>query len=301
MKTIGKSVSFLIGCLAVTRAFALDLPAPTSFLDLPASTAHIADRYPATLQSAPEYILIQDLHRHPEVQQHIADILTQVQRQWGLHQVFVEGAFAEVHVSPTEKEIDMTGAELAATREPLHLQGIEDRDLYEEHLTVYERILERRELALGEIDRIQNIQKELQLPAVHPMVQQLERVRQLVQLKMTPRVYADYLSQKALSPHSAALTPVIADAERFYELTDARNDVFLRNAGRYAADAQGLRVLVVGGFHTEGLARRLRAQGHSYIVLAPTVTQGGYDKLYEKRMIDTVSALQISHPFINSR
>ena len=134
--------------------------------------------------------------------------------------------------------------------------------------------------------------------AAHPMSQQLERIRQLVQLKMTPRLYAEYLAQKALSPISSALTPVTEDAEQFYQMTDARNDVFLHNAERRMVGVQGPRVMVVGGFHTEGLAKRLRAQGHSYIVLAPTVTQGGYDTLYEKRMIDTVSALQISRPVV---
>ena len=132
------------------------------------------------------------------------------------------------------------------------------------------------------------------------MAEQLERIQQLIQLKMTPKAYAEYLTQKAFSPVTSALTPMIEEAELFYQLTEARNDVFLRNAKRLAAKDHSPQVMVVGGFHTEGLARRLRAQGHSYIVLAPTVTQGGYDKLYEKRMIDTVSALQVSEPLVDS-
>ncbi len=320
MKTVGNAA--LIGttlCIAVSTAFAMDTHSAVSALHIPAATAHVADAYPTHLPVAPEYVLIQDLHRHPEVQQHIADILLQVYRRWGVRQVLVEGAFSEVPIvnlgalSTDEREIDrtrelqsgqLTGAELAAemiaTREThpdqyLQLQGIEDPTMYAAHLEVYRVLLAQRSGVLAELGRIEVLQKEMQLPGDHPLVQQLQRVRDLIQLKMTPRTYAAYLAQKAFSPSSVLLTEALANAERFYQLTDERSDVFLRNADARAATQSGPRVMVVGGFHTEGLARRLREQGRSYVVLAPTVTRGGYENLYEKRMIETVSALQIAN------
>lgn len=72
----------------------------------------------------------------------------------------------------------------------------------------------------------------------------------------------------APSTHKAALQPV-----QLYGIEDAalyrRNRVLVTNALR-TNDA--VVVMVVGGYHTEGITQLLRAKGEGYVVIAPRVT-----------------------------
>jgi hypothetical protein len=65
-------------------------------LGVPENLAHVVDGLQIADYELPSYILIQDVHRHAEVQNEIAAILLYGRRQWHLRDVFIEGAFDEV-------------------------------------------------------------------------------------------------------------------------------------------------------------------------------------------------------------
>jgi len=61
----------------------------------------------------------------------------------------------------------------------------------------------------------------------------------------------------------------------FYELAEKREDYFLREIVRRAAEEKDERyVLVTGGFHKEGLAERFKREGISYIEITPRIKVG---------------------------
>src|SRR5437879_471149 len=70
-------------------------------LQIPASIATVTD---AEIhgRKLPEFVLIQDVHRHPEAQHHIADLIVQAHTAWKVGSVFIEGAFDKVNLSGLE-------------------------------------------------------------------------------------------------------------------------------------------------------------------------------------------------------
>ena len=80
-----------------------------SLLRVPDMLAHITDASEEAVASAvPEYILIQDVHRHPLVQSRIAALIEQGYDQWGVRKVFLEGAFTPLDMSLFHRVPDKT-------------------------------------------------------------------------------------------------------------------------------------------------------------------------------------------------
>ena len=144
-------------------------------LSIPGSLAYVTDAFfPHDPSAPPDYILIQDVHRHPEVQAHIADLILHGYEQWGVRKVFLEGAFTTLDLSvfhrvPNKtrplllerliRDGDISGPELAAVtvneREwcdppvsPFQLFGMEDPKLYRQNVRAYEVVIEKRSRAL---------------------------------------------------------------------------------------------------------------------------------------------------------
>src|SRR5262249_6635773 len=162
------------------------------------------------------FILIQDVHRHPQVQSAIASLIVQGYERWGVRKVFLEGAFTPVdltlfHRIPNQalallvqrlvRDGDLSGAELASVtimeREwrdppvsPFQLFGMEDPRLYRENVLAYQAVLDRRERALGELASIRRLQYSVSAPK--KLTEQLNRVEDLIRLKMTSAEYDDY-------------------------------------------------------------------------------------------------------------
>ena len=59
--------------------------------------AHVTDAQWPSEQTLPDFILIQDVHRHPQVQSQIASLIVHGYSAWGVKkQVFLEGAFTSL-------------------------------------------------------------------------------------------------------------------------------------------------------------------------------------------------------------
>jgi len=291
--------------LATSAIASGEFAATQKALGLPSSLATVVD---ANTTNLPQYILIQDIHRHPEVQDHIAAILLRGHSKWGLRSVFLEGAFSDIDPVPlasaagnraslTERirRGDLSGAEMAVAMAPhpgLQLKGLEAVDLYKANLAAWESMEKQRDGALRELETIRLLQTTLDVDIAQISAEQLDHLDLLLRLKMKPSEYADYLAARSDIGSSVTLARAIETAETFYRLANERSRIFLQRAQADASD--GPKVLVIGGFHTAAMASALRAQGKTFAVLSPRVTESGYDALYERRLHQSISALKIN-------
>jgi len=287
-------------------------------LGIPPTLGRVTDASLPSADSAPEFVLVQDVHHHPEVQSHISSLILLGYRRWHVNKVFLEGAFSRVDMSIFHRvprttralllsrlvtEGNLSGAELAAvllTEEewsnppvsPFQLIGMEDPKLYEQNLAAYRDVQTLQQQGLEELTSMRRLQNSLQLQGVPVLAEQLDRTEALLRLKMTPSEYVVYLQNKVAVPSSPRLDPAIAAAERFYRLAQARSQIFLKEAKKKVPASSGPRILVVGGFHTALMGEELRKEGRSYVVIAPAVSESGFDSLYEKKIAESVSAIQ---------
>jgi hypothetical protein len=264
------------------------------------------------------------VHKHANVQERIAKIIVEGYRTWGVRKVFLEGAFSTVDLSvfesiPSEArgvllkrliaEGELSGPERAAVwlmetdladhlkGSPFQLIGMEDPRIYRDNLAAFRRIQAGRKAGLQELALMRRLQATMQLGGPNLLTAQLDRAEALIRLKLTPSDYEAYLKTREAVPSSPALDPVISAGEAFYELVDVRSDIFLRQARTKVPAATGPRLLVVGGFHTPRMAETLRRDGQTFVVLTPHVTGSGNGPLYERRLMESISALQIVRPF----
>lgn len=234
-------------------------------LGIPLSEGTVVDAY----GRRPEIILIQDVHRHPEAQQHIRAMILYGLKNWGAKQVFLEGAWSG-----------------GATQDFRYL-GLEDPEVYRANVAAYESVAKVREEALRQIDTAQLFADTFDAASAPSW----EQIRRLVQLRLKPAEYADYARHPYRPAASdSGLAGAIRAAESFYELANRRSQIFLGKAR--SQRTFGTQVLVVGGFHTAAMAQELRKEGVSYAVFSPRVTEGGYEELYSRGMRETINALK---------
>ncbi len=143
-----------IGPLA-DQAWSFPTAAPLNFR-IPASLGNITDRFiPSGKSTQPTLVLIQDLHGNAGVQRRIAEIIKRLAREQGLRTIFSEGAKGPFDVSLIRSIANaharaevvqrcladslLAGDEMAAIEnpQPLHLWGIDDRDLYIRNLRAF--------------------------------------------------------------------------------------------------------------------------------------------------------------------
>lgn len=277
-------------------------------LGIPSTIARVVDGNCPAGQSVPEYILIQDVHRHPEAQGHISALLMYGARHWGLKEVFLEGAQAHQYVirpaqqSPQDlrnalQEGRIGGAEMAAAMMPgtdMTLIGIEQPELYKSNVQIYEEVDRLRAGAMRELSMTRLLQEGLDVSRETPAEDRFDIAEKLLQLRLKPSEYAAYLEHPVSARPDSTLTQALHTAELFYVLADERSRVYTEVL---TADAESEpRAAVIGGFHTARMAEELRKQGHSFVVLSPHITMGGFDELYAKGMQQTISALKIDSP-----
>lgn len=278
-------------------------------LGIPSFIASVTDGELPKGSGLPEFILLQDIHSHAEVQHQIAALLLHGRRQWGSESIFIEGAFAKPKdlgkgpapgpgaLTNEVKAGRLTGTQMAAAmvpHEPLQLEPLEDRDLYLANLRAYERTGRWREGALRELKTLRLVKASFDFASRSLSSEQLDRLELLVRLKMKPVEY-EALKNDALSlREGSALAEAVDSAKAFYDFADRRSLAFVERAKQ--SDASGPKVLVVGGFHTALMADALRREGRSFAVLTPKVTRSGFDQVYAQRMDEAISALNLSQP-----
>ncbi|MBN1687567.1 MAG: hypothetical protein JW893_00545, partial [Candidatus Omnitrophica bacterium] len=77
-----------------------------------------------------------------------------------------------------------------------------------------------------------------------------------------------------LTLYFRSLTSISQAFPLFYRNAEAREQVFLDKLAALLVDSKTDQVLfVAGGFHTEGMAKRLREEGTSYVVITPKMTK----------------------------
>lgn len=289
-------------------------------LDIPQDLAHIADAHQPVPGALPDFILIQDVHRHAQVQGKIAQLIEYGYDHWGVRRVLMEGAFSKVdlgvfHRLPSETQEKLlgelvgqgklSGPEWAAVRlmerewrnpprSPFQLLGMENPTLYLENLQLFRDVCRDRDPALRELASLQRLQDAMNLPQPNILDTQLRRAKDLLELKLTPADFVLYQSAREAIPESSALQPALREAEAFYGLVNQRSVAFLAEAKRKLPAGQGPRILVVGGFHTAFMAQQLRAQQASFVVLTPQITSGSNRDLYERDLLDRLDALQFA-------
>ena len=243
--------------------------------------------YPAT----PDYVLIQDVHSHGDVQTQIADLLRYARTRWGVDKAFIEGAFSPVakHDIPAAfldpeawrllaKNGELSGPELALLEAPAAFQliGVDDPALYRDDVVAYEQLRQWRAQILRNRPTLSPSEKSL--------------FSHLLSLQMTAGDVTAYKTSKPLSRLSDSWARAAHTAEHFYAAADQRSAAFLANAE--AVPTRGPHVLITGGYHTEALCAALKAAGKSFMVIRPTVTRGGFEATYQDHLRQTARLLQ---------
>ncbi len=312
---------FVFGAFGIQPFFAeakdSQLQTTQERLGIPENLARVTDVHWPSSETPLQYILIQDAHRFPHVQSRIASLIVEGYEHWGIKKVFVEGAFTSLDFSIFHriphmtqayvmarlvKDGDLSGPELAGVQimehewrnppvSPFQIFGMEDPKLYRQNVQAYQTVLAKRDRALEDVVSIRRLQVSMRLSEKNPLSEQLNRVEDLIRLKMTPVEYEDYLKTTADTPSAPALDVAVQAAEEFYRLVQLRSRVFLKEASRKAPASTAPRVLVVGGFHTAAMARLLREANCSFVVLSPIVTPDEGEPIYEKRLQKTASVL----------
>jgi hypothetical protein len=295
----------LVPVMLQATALKTDLDDIQKALGVPASIAKVTDGVLPYGGGVPDVILVQDIHRHPEVQGHIAALLLYGSHHWGLKDVYLEGAQASAPVSlPADhtslsfydalQEGHLSGAEMAVALEPdspVRLHGLEDPALYRENVAAYEAVERLRAPALQEIETARFFQNSLDFMSSSQSTDHWVRLQRMLQLRLKPADHAAYINDPYQGQEGSVLKQAVTAAERFYALADQRSETFLNNLS--SAAMGGPQLVVVGGYHTSRMAQELRREGRSFAVLSPNVTQSGFEDLYARGMQQTISALKL--------
>ncbi|MBI3291919.1 MAG: GGDEF domain-containing protein [Elusimicrobia bacterium] len=275
-------------------------PAPAWLGQVIANDGEIQD-VSLAVSPSPMVLLIQDAHGLVEAQRNIARILQRLIERRGVAFIGLEGSSGRFDLTPFRSLSDqtavaaiaeyllkvglLTGPEVAGLlaqpgkgHEPL-LWGLEEPSLYLKNLRAVQEAESLLEWWRGVNARWTNQQRSPDLVLLEKLLNHslttsewaIYQERRPVILKQLERLtLAPPGSSKHVRGEPSWLTPF----ERFYQIAEARNETLAQNLLAVMAQTrQHTAALVVGGFHTPGLTRRLKAQGISYIVLSPRITR----------------------------
>ncbi|HTL70460.1 MAG TPA: hypothetical protein VL404_04125, partial [Candidatus Eisenbacteria bacterium] len=167
----------------------------------------------------------------------------------------------------------------------------ENRQLEEE---VYRRALtEKDAYYLHELSlHLANLKTLFSLQASKEDFQTYQERRR--QARFQPMVFLAFLNSKLydmgnagdLLRFQALVDENIAEVEGFYNMTEERDDVFLRNAFKKMDEENvSAAVLITGGYHTPHLKELMKREGISYAVLTPNITEETNLKRYEEILL----------------
>ncbi|HVO33590.1 MAG TPA: hypothetical protein VMU17_06720, partial [Elusimicrobiota bacterium] len=88
MKRAIVGIALALGCVAGNLRAEGTAAAPGDYVVVPSTVARVTDAFYRPDERFPQFILIQDVHEHPEVQSDIATIIVEAYRSWGVRKVF---------------------------------------------------------------------------------------------------------------------------------------------------------------------------------------------------------------------
>ncbi len=301
-------------------------PMGASFsLPLSKSIGFVSDVYSAktlTTGFTPDVILIQDLHANRSVQFAISKILKTLKGMNLLpNRIAVEGQEGPVDVSAMQKIGDAKSRTQAAdylirqgempgdfhyvvTEGEGSLYGIETMPLYQSALDFFAKSYQAR-MALRENlsilrGALQRVNKETPMARTNAaeLDNEIAAVEQLANLDLTPEEFGPAVKnasaallhlQQALPKDEAntLLMPVSAAIDYYVVALMRDKELFKNSLKLRALDHQTTTVMVVGGFHTDGITQLLKQQGLSYAVISPNVRKHSKidEMLYINRML----------------
>jgi len=248
-----------------------------------------------------QYVLIEDVHSHPEAQGKIAALILYAHDHWGTRQVLVEGAFGEVGPPPfpifsvergqlSANELlrrgQLSGGELSAAlvshssdKTPFKVIGIDDPQLYRCQLDAYHALVEIQNPALQHLKHYYS----------RASIQRWRLVWRLLELRLSPQDYQAYLRGNQVKFQDPLLRHAIHLAEMYYRSADQRSHQFLQRAPALTSEVPCL--IVVGGFHMPVLMQTLRSRKKTFLVLKLHTTEAGSGALYRERLTESFNAI----------
>ncbi len=165
-------------------------------ITLPENLGFIVQTYEPPAGSGKKLIIhIQDLHVHYEAQKNLAQILEKFIKDYKLNLILVEGGWGDVSLSylrdygSKEKRLEVAEKYLKSgeisgeeyldiiSDYPLKLQGIEDENLYNEHIKLFLEVEKFQAKAKAYIQGLKDIAEELKLRIYSRSLQELSQAQ----------------------------------------------------------------------------------------------------------------------------
>ncbi len=297
-------------------------------LTLPSSLGYISETYrPASAEASagkPDFILIQDLHVNRSVQFAISGILKRLKLQGFMpDRIAVEGDTGPVDLGEMQQYPDanirqktadylvqqgeMPGAmHFVVSEGQGGLFGIENDSYYQANLEMFRRSYTGRQELRQEIEKLEavlpKLKKDKQVGVNAAILEKdVAAIRQLINNEIVPEELPDVLARASTAaehlkqilhqenPTPNSLVESLSASINFYALALMRDEELFKNAlAVRQLGRQNTTIMVTGGFHTEAIAKHLKAQGFSYAVITPNVKHHDKtdEKLYVARLLD---------------
>lgn len=105
--------------------------------------------------------------------------------------------------------------------------------------------------------------------------------------KFLSTFWMDFLTQYCRNynlprpPVTSVIDNNLGTLKEFYQLGVKREENFIKNMiTKMQESKEKIGVLITGGFHTPGITNMLKAEGYSYLVVTPAITQKGDSNVY---------------------
>jgi len=186
----------------------------SDYIEIPAVYGKVIDRY-GSGKSRDQIILIQDLHANYETQSNIKEILKHLKTNYGIRTIGVEGTAGKLDTSilssiPDEKIKNnvleyfmkkgfLTGPEAFAAFNDLNsLEGLENRELYEQNAKLLVSSLNNRNNFVGILEKIKQLLRTTEEEICNPNLKKFRTQYILYrQKKLDPQTFHKYLEKWA--------------------------------------------------------------------------------------------------------
>jgi len=217
-----------------------------------------------------------------------------------------------------EKSLSFKSGQISASRYHIYLRAITQEKgakfnkyknlaLYTDYLVLYDKINSQR--LFEEISELSDAVKEKLFKnkdqrALDKLSRNIRLLEGMFDISMSradvdyykrnkadfkSSVFIDFIKKRARKyriaydwdPNFSLIDKHLPDFEHFYRIADTRDDALIENTIKKMEEEKlQAAALITGGYHTEGIAERLRKRGISYVIIAPRITQVDKDSPY---------------------